>query len=69
MRCYHVFIQIKRDRTWALQKNNHFLEAIGDIRVVIVTLPCSRSPVENLDSVIYEIIFICYATIKKVFFK
>lgn len=24
---------------------------------------------ENLDSVIYEIIFICYATIKKVFFK
>ena len=49
MRCYHVFIQIKRDRTWALKKNNgyHFLEAIGDIRVVIVTLPCSRSAVEN----------------------
>lgn len=69
MRCYHVFIQIKRDRTSALQKNNHFLEAIGDIRVVIVTLPRSRSAVENLDSVIYEIIFICYATIKKVFFK
>ena len=37
MRCYHVFIQIKRDRTWVLKKNNHFLEAIGDIRVVIVT--------------------------------
>lgn len=54
MRCYHVFIQIKRDRTWVLKKNNHFLEAIGDIRVVIVTLPCSRSAVENLDSVIYE---------------
>lgn len=69
MRCYHVFIQIKRDRTWVLKKNNHFLEAIGDIRVVIVTLPCSRSGVENLDSIIYEIIFVCYATIKKVFFK
>ena len=69
MRCYHVFIQIKRDRTWVLKKNNHFLEAIGDIRVVVVTLPCSRSAVENLDSVIYDIIFICYATIKKVFFK
>ena len=47
MCCYHVFIHIKRDKTWALKKNNHFLEAIGDIRVVIVTLPCSRSAVEN----------------------
>ena len=47
MCCYHVFIHMKRDRTWALKKNNHFLEAIGDIRVVTVTLPCSRSAVEN----------------------
>ena len=58
MRCYHVFIQIKRVRTWALKKNNHFLEAIGDIRVVIVTFIVLKKCSGKLDSVIYEILFI-----------